>query len=125
MAIGRPVISTYIAGIPELVEPGRSGWLVPAGAVGPLVDAMAEALTADPAELDRMGRAGAARVAEQHDIGTEVRKLAAFFMNSCGIAGRSRPVVPSPHATAVHQSPAEPRPGFAPHTTFRSLRTAV
>ena len=63
MALGRPVIATSIAGIPELVEPGRSGWLVPAGAVEPLVEAMAEALAADPAELDRMGRAGAARAA--------------------------------------------------------------
>ena len=45
LAQGRPVISTYIAGIPELVEPGVNGWLVPAGAVEPLVDAMAEALT--------------------------------------------------------------------------------
>jgi colanic acid/amylovoran biosynthesis glycosyltransferase len=81
MALGRPIISTHIAGIPELVEPGRTGWLVPAGALEPLVDAMAEALTADPVELERMGRAGAARAAEQHEIGTEVRKLAALFAN--------------------------------------------
>ena len=44
MALGRPVISTFIAGHPELVEPGVNGWLVPAGAVEPLVDAMAAAL---------------------------------------------------------------------------------
>ena len=55
MALGRPVIATAIAGIPELVEPGRTGWLVPAGAVEPLVVAMAEVLAADPAELGRMG----------------------------------------------------------------------
>ena len=59
LALGRPVISTYIAAHPELIEPGVNGWLVPAGAVEPLVDAMAEALTAEPAELERMGRAGA------------------------------------------------------------------
>ena len=41
LALGRPVISTYVAGIPELVEPGRSGWLIPAGAVEPLAAAMA------------------------------------------------------------------------------------
>ena len=52
LALGRPVISTYIAGIPELVEPGVNGWLVPAGAVEPLVDAMAEVLTADPPSLN-------------------------------------------------------------------------
>jgi glycosyltransferase involved in cell wall biosynthesis len=75
LALGRPVISTYIAGHPELIEPGVNGWLVPAGAVEPLVDAMVEVLTAEPAELERLGRAGAARVAEQHDPETVVEKL--------------------------------------------------
>jgi colanic acid/amylovoran biosynthesis glycosyltransferase len=79
LAQGRPVISTYIGGIPELIEPGVNGWLVPAGALEPLVDAMAEALTAEPADLERMGRAGAALVAEQHDVLTEARKLAELF----------------------------------------------
>ena len=31
MALRRPVISTYVAGIPELVRDGEHGWLVPAG----------------------------------------------------------------------------------------------
>src|SRR5690348_8438632 len=31
MALGRPVISTFVAGIPELVHTGEHGWLVPAG----------------------------------------------------------------------------------------------
>ena len=79
LALGRPVISTYIAGIPELVQPGVSGWLIPAGATKPLVDVMAEVLTADPAELKRMGRAGAARVVEQHNITTQAAKLANLF----------------------------------------------
>jgi glycosyltransferase involved in cell wall biosynthesis len=76
LALGRPVISTQIAGIPELVEPGKNGWIVPAGAVEPLVEAMAEALATDRSELDRMGRAGAVRVASQHDASTEATKLA-------------------------------------------------
>jgi glycosyltransferase involved in cell wall biosynthesis len=76
LALGRPVISTYIAGIPELVEPGTSGWLVPAGAIDPLVEAMAEALAAEPSELERMGRMGAELAARQHNALTEARKLA-------------------------------------------------
>jgi colanic acid/amylovoran biosynthesis glycosyltransferase len=88
MALGRPVISTYVAGIPELVEPGRSGWLVPAGALGPLVEAMAEALAADPAELEAMGRAGAARVAERHDAAAEARKLADLIAGPAAAADR-------------------------------------
>ena len=35
MALRRPIISTYVAGIPELVTEGESGWLIPAGDVGP------------------------------------------------------------------------------------------
>jgi colanic acid/amylovoran biosynthesis glycosyltransferase len=83
MALGRPVISTYIAAHPELIEPGVNGWLVPAGAVEPLVDAMAEALMADPAQLERMGRAGATLVAEQHDVYTQAKKLAGLFKSKC------------------------------------------
>ena len=62
LATGRPVLGTYIAGVPELVETGVNGWLVPAGNV----DATADAILRDPAhagdELTRMGRAGADRV---------------------------------------------------------------
>jgi len=79
LAVGRPVISTYIAAHPELIESGVNGWLVPAGAVGPLVDAMAEVLTAKAPTLEEMGRAGAKRVAEQHNVYTEVGKLVKLF----------------------------------------------
>lgn len=96
LALGRPVIATYIAGVPELVEPGRSGWLVPAGAVEPLVEAMAEALTADPRELDAMGRAGAARASAQHDAAAETAKLAAL------LAG------PEPEPDPAGRQPARP-----------------
>ena len=79
LALGRPVISTYIAGHPELIEAGVNGWLVPAGAVEPLVDAMAEVLKAEPVVLEKMGQAGANRVAEQHDFYKEARKLIELF----------------------------------------------
>ena len=44
LALGRPVISTYVAGIPELLEPGVCGWLVPAGSVEVLTAVMRLAL---------------------------------------------------------------------------------
>ena len=89
MALGRPVISTYIAAHPELVKPGVNGWLVPAGAVEPLVDAMAEALMADPARLEQMGRVGAALVAEQHNVQTQAKKLAELFSNLEALSSRA------------------------------------
>jgi glycosyltransferase involved in cell wall biosynthesis len=75
LALRRPVISTYVAGIPELVRPGETGWLVPAGDVDELVSAIIQMLDAPLAQLERMGHAGAARVARDHDIRTEVGKL--------------------------------------------------
>ena len=79
LALRRPVISTYIAGIPELIEPGVNGWLVPAGALQPLVDAIRAALRADVQQLQAMGNAGAQRVAERHDARTEAAKLLKLF----------------------------------------------
>lgn len=79
MARFRPVISTYVAGIPELVQPGRTGWLVPAGETGALCEAMMEAATTDRAALEQMGRVGQARALERHSVETEAAKLKAFF----------------------------------------------
>ena len=67
LALRKPVISTFIAGIPELVEPAN-GWLVPAGDVEMLCAAMRAALAADPAALEAMGEQGRRRVLARHDI---------------------------------------------------------
>jgi glycosyltransferase involved in cell wall biosynthesis len=105
-ALGRPVISTYIAGTPELVEPGACGWLVPAGSIDALVDAMREALAAPVEELERMGREGARRVAERHDASAEARKLVALFAASTPPG----PVVTPPDLARIGniRSPAGP-----------------
>jgi glycosyltransferase involved in cell wall biosynthesis len=78
LALGRPVVATYVAGVPELVEPG-CGWLVPAGSVDDLADAMRAVLRAQPGQLEQMGRVGARRVADKHDASREATKLAALF----------------------------------------------
>jgi len=87
LACGRAVVATSIAGIPELVEPGVSGWLVPAGSTDRLADALRSALVASPAELDRMGEAGAAKVAAAHEASREAAKLAALFREKAGRDG--------------------------------------
>jgi len=76
---GRPVISTYVAGIPELVREGESGWLVPAGSVDDMADAMAKALAASPDELSRLGKRGYQRVCEMHDAASNARALMELF----------------------------------------------
>lgn len=79
LALERPVITTMIAGIPELVEHGISGWLIPSGSIEDLVDAMRELLAMPADRLSAMGRAGAASVRERHDQTTEARKLQALI----------------------------------------------
>jgi glycosyltransferase involved in cell wall biosynthesis len=81
-ALGRPVIATSIAAIPELVEPGVSGWLVPAGSAVSLAEAMRAALAMEPARLARMGLAGRQRVRDRHDQGTEVGRLRALMQGA-------------------------------------------
>jgi len=82
MALGRPVISTYIAGIPELVEPGRTGWLVPAGEDIALAAAMQAIIDAPVESLVAMGIAGRAHIRTQHDSRAEAGKLKALFESS-------------------------------------------
>jgi glycosyltransferase involved in cell wall biosynthesis len=79
LALGRPVLSTYVAGIPELVDATECGYLVPAGAVDELARAMKEILSASVEALRAMGRAGARRVAERHDACVEARRLGRLF----------------------------------------------
>ena len=79
MALRRPIISTFVAGIPELVRHGESGWLFPAGDVSELVSAMLACLDASPAELARMADAAHSLVLERHDIDVEAGKLARLF----------------------------------------------
>ena len=79
MASGRPVIATHIAGIPELVEDGVTGWLVPAGDGAALEEAVIALATATPAERAEMGRAAWQRVMARHDMYREAGRLARLF----------------------------------------------
>jgi glycosyltransferase involved in cell wall biosynthesis len=91
LALGRPVVGTYVAGIPELVQPGSCGWLVPPGSVDALTDAIREVLLAPVAQLERMGRAGAALVAERHDPALVAAEMAALIDRSISEARRGAP----------------------------------
>lgn len=79
MASARPVIATWIAGVPELMQDGKTGWLVPAGDVPSLVDAMIALATAPEDKLRRMGTTGRARVLLRHNVDVEAAKLAGHF----------------------------------------------
>lgn len=78
LALGRPVVTTSVAGIPELVD-DTCGWVVPAGSVDALVDALRAAVDAPTEMLDRMGKVGRERVVERHDVAREAARLGALF----------------------------------------------
>lgn len=82
MALGRPVLTTSIAGIPELVRHGVDGWLVPAGDVSALAETLAHALATPNAQLQEMGASARARVIERHSIDTEANKLRQLFSST-------------------------------------------
>ena len=79
LALGRPVLATYIAGMAELVEPGLSGWLVPAGSAEYLANAMRTVMDSPMDALTSMGKTGSLRVAQNHNVDIEAAKLNTLF----------------------------------------------
>ncbi|MEO1531756.1 MAG: glycosyltransferase family 4 protein [Pseudomonadota bacterium] len=74
LALGRPVVTTSIAGIPELVDES-CGWVIPAGDEAALAEALTALATAPAERLAEMGRAGRARVAAMHDQTANAARL--------------------------------------------------
>lgn len=75
---GLACISTRLSGIPELIEDGATGLLVPPGDRAALADALAR-LIADPGLRARLGAAGEARVRALFDAGTAIAALVQLF----------------------------------------------
>ncbi|MCB0208635.1 MAG: glycosyltransferase [Anaerolineae bacterium] len=67
MAMEKPVVSTIVSGIPELIEHGRSGLLVPEKDSNALADALA-CLLDDEARRVALGKAGRTKVIEEFEI---------------------------------------------------------
>jgi glycosyltransferase involved in cell wall biosynthesis len=81
-AVGRPVVSTYVAGIPELVRPGENGWLVPAGNAVELAKALEAVLDTPTAELAAMAEKGRALTYERHRTVTEGGRLESLIVEA-------------------------------------------
>jgi colanic acid/amylovoran biosynthesis glycosyltransferase len=103
LALGRPAITTYVAGIPELVENGRSGWLIPAGSVDAMKGAIRQALATSVEDLTRMGKAGAEAAAQRHDANREAARLGALFRQ---VVGGLAPTSPAAGSVSADLRPA-------------------
>lgn len=95
MAAALPVVTTQIAGIPELVQDGVSGHLVPPGNVDALTAALAVVL-GDPDKAAAMGAAGRQIVERDYDVSREAARLGQLFRSYlAGAAPQDkRPEVP-------------------------------
>lgn len=78
MAARLPVVATRVGGIPDLIQDGTHGLLVPPGDACALADAMGRLLR-DRAAARAMGGAGRARVAREYDIDAVAARTAALF----------------------------------------------
>ncbi len=87
MALRRPVITTYVAGIPELVRDGETGWLIPAGSIEALSKAMTDCLERDERDLHRLGENGFARVSERHRLDLEALRLGSYITGKPCVEG--------------------------------------
>lgn len=75
----RPVVSTNVGGIDELVQDGVTGWLVPPDSVDALAHALRCTLTTDPAQLEQMGKMGRRHMLENFDTTRQAKQLLALF----------------------------------------------
>lgn len=77
-ATGIPSVSTRVAGVPEIIDHGRTGFVVPQHRPRSVAAALARLLV-DPARAARMGEAARTRALERFDIRTNVTRLGGFF----------------------------------------------
>jgi len=80
MVAGLPVVATSVGGLPEVVRPGRTGWLVPPRNVPALAAAISHLLS-DPETSQAFGRAGREQAVRDFSLASMVRSHEEIFMS--------------------------------------------
>jgi glycosyltransferase involved in cell wall biosynthesis len=88
MAMHIPVVSTDLTGVPEIVEDGITGLLVPQNDPAALAAALARLLS-DPALREQMGRAARAKAAREFDLRQNVGLLRQWLTEIADFSLRS------------------------------------
>lgn len=78
MAAALPVVATAVGGNPELLEPDKTGYLVPVGDVAALAGAL-RALARDPVKRRAMGRAARSRVTLEFTVDKMADRYALLY----------------------------------------------
>ena len=78
MACGKPVISTRVGAVPELIQPEVNGLLIPPGDAGALCAAI-QRLLDEPDLASRLGAAGRRTVEDRFELHAAARKYAEVY----------------------------------------------
>jgi glycosyltransferase involved in cell wall biosynthesis len=78
-----PIVATAVGGTAEVVEHGKSGWLIPPHSLDALTAGI-ERYLRDPDEFARMGDAAHARVCAEFSFDVRTRRLMDFYQTLCG-----------------------------------------
>src|SRR4051812_33976322 len=90
LAAERPVVATRVGGVPDVVEDGEDGFLVPVGDV-PAMAAALERLAPFPELRAQMGAHGAARVVPRYAVGRLIDDIDALYRELLADAGLPLP----------------------------------
>ena len=91
MATGLPVAATQHGGIPEAVEDGRTGWIVPEEDHVALANAMQE-ITRSPGILREMGLRARQLVIDRFEQRAQIDRLESFYEEAISIREAAEPV---------------------------------
>ncbi len=95
MAIGVPVVSTRIAGVPEMINDSKNGFIVAEHDVPAFASALAALLTADGI-ASKMGAVAATTARERFDAGKSAMELAKLLVHHSKVD--APPALESAHA---------------------------
>jgi glycosyltransferase involved in cell wall biosynthesis len=93
MSTGLPIVATTVGGIPDVIEEGVSGYLVPPGQVQPLADALNKILS-DPTKRKAMGEAARQTVLNRYAIDTVAATYVDLYRQIISKANPGKPLQP-------------------------------
>ena len=89
MSTGLPVMGSHHGGIPEAVEHGKSGWLIPEGDANALADGLFS-LAGDPERMSAMGQAASEVVRMNFEQTAQAAKLESYYQEAIHVWRQSR-----------------------------------
>jgi colanic acid/amylovoran biosynthesis glycosyltransferase len=95
MATGLPVAATRHGGIPEAVDHGRTGWLVPEEDHAALANAMQQ-IACLPGALREMGLRARAAVTDRFEQDGQIDQLESFYEEAIAMNGAAEPAKSKP-----------------------------